>query len=581
MSNLILLAASPFAAACAVGLSALGQVPAKVKKWLSFTLSLLPLAILLLGYGHWDGSNLKYPWISALGIDFFLQMDGLSFIFVLLTAVVTPFAIAATHEEEHKSSTLYYVLILLLQGFLLILFTARDLALFTIAWEAILIPIYLIMLLWGGAQRQSAALQFLIYMFAGSALFVAAVLGLYFSASPSTFNLDQLKLVATDAPYATLLFAIFLLAFAVKTPLFPFHAWLPITYVQAPFAGTILLAALLSKAGIYGIARIGWELFPKQMGEYSLPLLCLAIAGTLYGAFAAWTQDSIKRLIAYSSLSHVNFILAGLFLTGEVAFQGAILQAFNHGITIAALFLVTYWLLLRVEETSLGAISGAAKYLPKLCWITLFFVLSAIALPGTNNFIGELIILFALFKQNMWLAAFLALTVIFSAIYMLRWIQKIYFEEERRIMSAENNDIGFKEFFLILPLIALTLGIGIYPSPLLNEIKPLAQKIASATPAATSQYLASDYHDDFVIQNQNERAAANNLDVQRELQRSEDYRRMDNQQDVDNIQQRDRELRRLEDNRLQENRLQENRLQRQREDRRAEDRRLERSRQHN
>lgn len=564
MSNLMLLVACPFASACAAWLTTFTQMPATIKKGFSFVLSLLPLAILLFGYGSWNGASLNYPWISTLGIDFYLRIDGLSLIFVLLSAVVIPFAISAVHEEEHKSSSLYYALILFLQGVLFILFSARDLALFTIAWEAMLIPIYFIMILWGGSQRQSAALQFLIYMIAGSALFVAAVLGLYFGAPTATFNLDQLAATASQAPYATLLFAIFILAFAVKTPLFPFHAWLPSAYMQAPFAGTILLAALLSKAGIYGIARIGYELFPGMMALYSLPLLCLAIAGTLYGAFAAWTQDSIKRLIAYSSLSHVNFILAGLFVTSEVAFQGAVLQAFNHGITIAALFLVTYWLLQRVDETSLGSIGGAAKYLPRLCWLTLFFVLSAIALPSTNNFVGELIILFALFKQNVWLAAVLALTVIISAIYMLRWMQKIYFEEERRIMSAENNDIGLKELLLALPLVAITLAIGIYPTPLLKEIQPTAAKFAAAISSQNAEYLASDYHDDFVIKSQDEKAAAETRDVQGELQRSQENRRLE-----ENTLQRNRDVNRIEQNQ---------RLERQRESRREDDRRLQRER---
>lgn len=572
----MLLILAPFVAALLSWLGTFTRMNSDAKKTFGFLLSLIPLAILLFGYGAWTEAEIKFPWISALGIDFLSRIDGLSMIFILLTAIVIPIAVTAIQEENQKSSSLFYVLIFLLEGFLFILFSARDLALFTISWEAILIPIYFIMLLWGGSQKQTAALQFLVYMIAGSALFVAGVLGLYFGSHPSTFNLDQLATTASKLPHADTIFAIFLLAFAVKTPLFPFHAWLPSTYMQAPFAGTILLAALLSKAGIYGIARIGYEIFPEQMMHYRLPLLCLAIAGTLYGALAAWTQDSIKRLIAYSSLSHVNFILAGLFVTGEVAFQGSVLQAFNHGITIASLFLVTYWLMQRVDETTLGAIGGAAKYLPKLCWLTLFFVLSAIALPSTNNFVGEFIVLFALFKHNVWLASLLTLTVILSAIYMLRWMQKIYFEGERRIMSAENNDIGFKELMLCLPLVAVIMAIGIYPTPLLKEIQ--AVKFAALS-SQNNEYLASDYHNDFLIDNQQQNAANNNLDIEHQLQRNADNRLQDNRRDVDDILERQREQRLLENNRLEQNRLQNDRLERQREDRRAEERRLERSRQ--
>ncbi len=459
MPNLLLLFLIPFAAAGAAFLFP--------RRRIAFLLSLVPLVFLIAGNLSWIGSKVDYDWFPAIGVKFYLSVDALSLLFLFLSATVVSVSILASHEKE--SPRVFYGLVFFLEGLLFGFFSARDLAVFTLFWEAMLIPLYFLITFWGGPQRANAAVKFIIYMIAGSALMVAAVLALYFSAS-ATFNLDILKNSAAHVPHAAWILAIFLLAFAVKTPLFPFHGWLPDAYCQASAAGTILLAGILSKAGIYGILRIGVELFPEQLRTWSPPLLGLAIAGVFYGGLAAWRQMDYKRLIAYSSLSHINFVLAGLFIWGPPAHSGAILQALNHGITISALFLVAGWLEERLGSTQMGSVSGLCKFLPHLCWLTLFFVLSSIALPGTNNFIGELLILFGLFKENPWLAALLALSIILSVIYMLRFMQKIYFGaptffQERWI------DIHAKEIALTLPLVALILWIGIYPAPVLNLIK--------------------------------------------------------------------------------------------------------------
>ncbi len=365
-----------------------------------------------------------------------------------------------------------------LEGLLIGFFTARDLAVFTVFWEAMLLPLYFIINLWGGPLRQKASLKFLIYMIAGSVLMIAAVLALYFANDNKTFNIDELTGLSTAIPYMPFICAAFLLAFSVKTPLFPFHAWLPDAYYEAPAAGTILLSAILSKAGIYGFLRIGMEIFPSFMLEWSPFLLGLAVVGVFYGGLAAWMQKDYKRLIAYSSFSHVNFILAGVFVWSQTAHSGAILQAFNHGITISALFLVSYWLQQRIGTTNIGDVQGQAKYLPKLCWLTLFFVLSSVALPGTNNFVGELMILLGLFGVDPRLAAFLTLSVILSVIYMLRWMQKVYFENPTPA-SELLIDIKSKELLISLPLVLLILWVGIYPAPFLKTIQPAEDKITA------------------------------------------------------------------------------------------------------
>ncbi len=429
----------------------------RLHKPIAFALSLTPLALLLYGVE----SDLSYPWFAPLAINFHLHVDPISKVFLYLTAIVIPFSILAVRRE----SRLFFPLVFLLQGLLIGFFTARDLVLFTIFWESIILPLFFIINIWGGENRKMAAMQFLIYMIAGSVLLVAAVLSVYLTVG--TFDMDQLVNMS-PVPWVA---AIFFLAFAVKTPLFPFHGWLPDAYYEASPSGSILLAAILSKAGIYGFVRIGLELFPSYLTAWSPILLALAITGVFWGAFAAWRQNDYKRLIAYSSFSHVNFILVGLFVWNQTAEVGSVLQAFNHGITITALFLVAGWLETRLRTTSMGAGSGLAKYLPNLCWLTLFFVLSSVALPGMNNFIGELLILFGLFNHSMWLAALLGLTVILSVVYMLRWMQKVYFETPSPTQTTY-KDIRVKELLIALPLMVLILWIGLYPTPLLKQIEP-------------------------------------------------------------------------------------------------------------
>jgi len=444
-------------------------------KHIAFIFSLLPLIFLL--YFSWTrtltGAEVDYVWIKALSIHFHLAIDPLSSIFLYITAIVIPFSLLAINDRPFRFINGFCSLILVLQGLLLIFFMAKDLALFTIFWEAILLPVYFIMNLAGGTHRQGAAVHFLIYMIAGSALMVAAVLGLYYESSiadgQGTFNLHALEQTAKTARHAGILGAIFLLAFSVKTPLFPFHAWLPSAYTQSSTSGTILLSALLSKAGVYGFLRIGLPLFPQQIAAWNPLLLGAAITGVLYGGLIAWQQRDFKRLIAFSSFSHVNFILAGVFALSEVANRGAVLQAINHAGLITALFLLCGWLEERIFTTSMDKVSGLAKYLPRLCWISLFFSLAAVALPGTNNFIGELLIFYGLFAIHPILTFILGLSIILSVMYMLYFMKKIYFSKSTPDFSRL-KDMNTKELLIMTPLIILVLWIGIYPKPVLELI---------------------------------------------------------------------------------------------------------------
>ncbi len=442
-------------------------------RYFVFILSFIPLAFLLFGWRTWIGQEVNLPWIPSIGINFHLKIDSIALVFLFLTAIVIPFSLFAISIDSFFRLNGFYFLILFLEGLLFGFFMARDLALFTIFWEAMLIPLYFIISIWGGENRSQVAIKFLIYMITGSTLMIAAVLALYFSTihiGVGTFNMNVLAQYAKHMPYAFWIASIFFLAFSVKTPLFPLHGWLPDSYSEAPYAGTILLSALLSKAGIYGFIRIGNEIFSEQMREWSPLLLGLAIAGVIYASLCAWMQNEYKRLISFSSLAHVNFILAGLFVWNLISRTGSIIQAFNHGITITALFLVAGWLQERIHTKEFGLVTGAARQLPHLCWLTLFFVLSSVALPGMNNFVGELMILLGVFSANYWLAGILGTSIILSVVYMLRWMQSIYFGSGTH-SEFINKDISWNKVSLMLPLIFLILWVGIYPYPIVKVIE--------------------------------------------------------------------------------------------------------------
>lgn len=439
-------------------------------KSVAIFLSLIPLFLFVKGWTEWIGMESRTLWFSPLTIYFHLKIDTLSFVFLLLTVIIFPIALSAVPRHT-KQAGLLYGLIFVLEGLLFGLFMAHDLALFTLFWEATLLPLYFMIAIWGGVEKGKAATKFILYMIAGSALLVAAVLFLYFNAG-QTFDFAILKSQAEHSAYATWVCFIFLLAFAVKTPLFPFHAWLPDTYYQASTTGTILLSALLSKAGVYGLLRINGSFFSSTMELWSPYLIAFAVGGVVYGGLAAWMQNDFKRLIAYSSFSHVNFILAGVFLMHQsVAYEGAILQSFNHGITITGLFLVSYWLSEKIGTQSLLTYQGVASYLPILCWVTFMFVLSSIALPGTNNFVGEIIIFYALFGQHPWMTVVMGSTVILSVLYMLKWMQTTYFGRPSH-REHYPEDLKYQQILTAAPLILLIFWIGFYPSTLLNEIKP-------------------------------------------------------------------------------------------------------------
>lgn len=467
MLNLAYLIALPF-----LGAAALFLTPARFAKWGAFAISLLPLGMLLYGNSAWIGQEINVPWVPMLHLYFHLSVDPLSFIFLLLTALIIPIAIMGSEEDPSSS---YFCMILWVEAFLIGFFTSQDLVLFVLFWEAMLLPLYFMILRWGKHERYLTSLKFIIYMVLGSFLLIAAVLALHgavlSSQGVASFDIKTLASAIPNLTSPGLVFFIFFLAFAVKTPLFPFHGWLPDTYTFAPLSGSILLSALLSKAGIYGFIRIGYGLFPEQLQASSGWLLSLALIGVLYGALTAWSQTDFKRVVAYSSLSHVNFILAGIFALSPLSIEGAVLQSVNHGITVTALFLAVSWIAKRISSTSYLSGGGLANVFPHLTWVSLIFMLSAVALPGTGSFVGEFMILVGLYGHSRLFTACFAVTVILTAIYMLYWMQTLFFGKTSSDINTD-KDLTLKEWALSLPLLALIGVIGLYPAILLDSLKP-------------------------------------------------------------------------------------------------------------
>lgn len=465
MESILLLFLIPLAAASLI----LILRSEKHARALSLAVSLGLLGWLIAYHQIGIGSEFQSDWIPQLNIRFHLRLDPLSFVFVLLTLIVIPYALF-TVKNERGTVRHFYALLLILESLAIGFFTAQDLFLFTLFWEGMLIPLYLLMLINADEDRQNISQTFILFMISGSVLMLMSLFALYTSIDESTFAIDQLAKAAKNLPHSSLYFGLFALAFAVKTPLFPFHGWLPSTYVNASMPVTLVLAAILSKAGIYGFLRIGRELFPDEMLSWSPLLITLAAIGVVYSGLAAYRQTNLKKMISYSSLSHVNLILAGLFAVNPTGDLGAIFQVFSHAVIITALFLLAYWISQRTGSWEINQERGLAKQIPWLCWMTFLVILASIALPGTSGFVGELLVLYGVFQSYPVITAILALSIILSAIYFLSAMRKLFFgplpEKTERL-----SDLTSTEIWIVLPLVFLILGLGISPSPLLEMIQ--------------------------------------------------------------------------------------------------------------
>jgi NADH-quinone oxidoreductase subunit M len=421
----------------------------------------------------------RATWVAALNFRYLLGVDGISLFMVLLSTFLMPAAILASWKVEHQVK-FYMIALLVLETAMIGSFVALDLLLFFLFFEGLLFPMYLIIGGWGSERRVYAAVKFFLYTMAGSAFLLVAILFLYFRAGSQfgqpSFDLTVLQHLALPAATARWLFLAFFVAFAVKVPLFPLHTWLPDAHTEAPTAGSLLLAAILLKVGAYGLIRFNLSLFPEASMYFRVFVSVLAVIGIVYGAAVALIQTDIKRLVAYSSVSHLGFVVLGVFAFNLQGMTGGVLQMVNHGLSTGALFLLIGMMYERTHTRDLGRMGGLAPIVPMYAGVLLFVVLSSVGLPGLNGFVGEFLVLLGAFAATKAFAIVGVTGVVLAAVYLLWGYQRMLYGELKVPEFRLIPDLNLREYAILVPIMAAILFLGIYPKPLLRRIEPSAKQ---------------------------------------------------------------------------------------------------------
>lgn len=421
---------------------------------------------------------ISLPWISSLGVRFSFGMDGLSLILVLLTTFLTPIIILASSRFQARRLNIYFGLILIMEMALIGVFTAQDGLVFYLFWELALIPIYFITAIWGGAGRIKITFKFFIYTLSGSLIMLVALIYVYFQTPyPHSFDFQSLYHASMTVEAQQWVFAAFFLAFAIKIPIFPFHTWQPDTYTEAPAAGSMLLAGVMLKMGLYGILRLMIPLCPLAFDSLGLPAILLSVAGIIYASVIALRQRDLKRMIAYVSIAHVGLIAAGSFSLTDIALQGAVIQLFSHGINVVGLFILIDILENRFRTRRIDNLGGIALAMPRFAVIFMIILLGSIALPLTNGFVGEFLLLLGLFEYSPWISLAAGTTIIFGAVYMLWMYQRVMLGNLPDKLAGKAADLDLTEMLTLIPLVIMVLWIGWYPKPFLQLAEPAIRSI--------------------------------------------------------------------------------------------------------
>lgn len=475
-----------------------------LKTW-SLLGALITFGISLLLYGNYSVSGSEFQlmekveWLPDLGISYLLGIDGISLWLILLTTFMMPIAILASFTAVEERESEYYFLLLALETGMLGAFVSLDIFLFYVFWEAMLIPMYFLIGIWGGKERVYAAMKFFIYTLVGSLLMLVAIfylayqhklqLGTY---STSLLDLYQLKIVGGGfRTPQSILFLAFALAFAIKVPLFPLHTWLPDAHVQAPTAGSVILAAILLKMGGYGFMRIAFPLFPEGVSYFQSTFMILGAIAIVYGAWVAMVQPDIKKLVAYSSVSHMGYVVFGLFSLNAVGVTGSYYQMLNHGISTGALFLLVGMIYERRHTREISAFGGITRVMPLFAIAFMIVTLSSVALPGTNGFVGEFLILLGGWKANPGLTAVSALGVIFGAVYMLWMFQRVMFGPLKNPENEKLKDLSAREVLVLVPLIVAIFAMGVFPNFFFEKMGPSIERFLTRSGVKTEFKQAS------------------------------------------------------------------------------------------
>jgi NADH-quinone oxidoreductase subunit M len=438
-------------------------------------------------------------WIPTWGIRFTLGIDGIALMMVLLTTFLMPLSVLGSFTGIRTKVRSYYALLLVLTSAMIGVFLARDLFLFYVMWDMMLIPMYFIIGIWGGERRIYASIKFFVYTFLPSLLMLVAIiyLGLHARTATGTpdFSYDHI-LAAGGVPIRTALwlFAAFFLAFAVKVPMFPFHTWLPDAHVEAPTAGSVVLASIMLKMGTFGFLRFALPLFPgaAMNPTVRMIILVLAVTGIIYGALVAMVQPDFKKLVAYSSVRHLGFVMLGIFALTLQSVQGALMVMINHGLSTGALFLLVGIMYERRHTRLLDAYGGIARVGPMFAALLTFVSLSSIGLPGTNGFVGEFLVLIGSYRTYPVLAIIATIVVIFAAVYLLWAIQRIIYNPLDKPENAHFPDLNRRELALMVPLVAAIIWLGVYPAPVLRRMEGSAQLLVTRVQGGENVAIAAE-----------------------------------------------------------------------------------------
>jgi NADH-quinone oxidoreductase subunit M len=459
--------------------------------------SLVTFAATLLLWARFDPTSAafqfeeRYAWIPRFGIQYYIGVDGISLFLIVLTGFLTPLALLSSWESVHKNVKAFSFFILALESAMLGVFVSIDLFLFYVFWDAMLIPMYFLIGVWGYERRVYAAVKFILYTMAGSVLMLIAIIGLavaHASAAGSpSFNLLDLYTLKLAPRTEMWFFLAFTLAFAIKVPLFPFHTWLPDAHVEAPTAGSVILAGVLLKMGTYGLLRFSFPLFPTAAGAFAPLLALLAVIGIVYGALVAMVQPDMKKLVAYSSVSHLGFVVLGLCAMTLQGVQGSLYQMLNHGVSTGGLFMIVGMLSDRRHTRLISEYGGLKAVTPKLVAAFLIVTLSSIALPTLNGFVGEFLILIGAYRWDAGLTTVAATGVILSAVYMLWMFQRVNYGPLTNPKNRALPDLSMREWALVGPTIALAILMGILPGIFLRPMEPsvarVIERVTGAQPA--------------------------------------------------------------------------------------------------
>jgi len=419
-----------------------------------------------------DPTTAKYQfaeahnWIPQFKISYILGVDGISILLVMLTTLIMPFCVTASWKYIKTRVTPFMICLLIMETSMLGVFMALDFVLFYILWEFMLIPMYLLIAIWGGPRKIYASIKFFLYTLAGSILLLVAIIALYLK--NGSFFIPDMMWQNYSMPFQIFVFIAFFLAFAIKVPMFPFHTWLPAAHVEAPTAGSVILASILLKMGTYGFLRFCLPIAPDASMQLAPFVLWLSIAGIIYGGLTALAQNDMKKLIAYSSVGHMGFVTLGIFVFNPQGVQGAIMQMINHGVTTGALFLCVGMIYERTHSRELKVAAGVGKYMPWYVMFLAFFSLSSFGFPGTNSFIGEFLVLAGTFKENIPLALAAIPGAVLAAAYMLRLLQRVVWGGTDNPDQSYLTDLGFREIITLAPFLVFVFWIGLNPQPFID-----------------------------------------------------------------------------------------------------------------